>query len=58
MNFTDSPFEYMMKQKPHAPHKDRYPEARDAERPRDGKRREDNRHSRGTSGQLGPKLKV
>jgi len=56
MNFTDSPFERMMKQKPYVPHKDRYPEARDAKQPSGGRRGGDNSQRR-TSGQVDPKLK-
>lgn len=58
MNFTDSTFERMMKQKPYTPHRDRYPDAPDG-RQRDSEHKQNNKHGnyrlRGTSGRFGPK---
>jgi len=50
MNFTNSPFERMMKQKPYVPHNYRYPGKQDAAKCPNG-----DKSTRGTSGQLDPK---
>lgn len=54
MNFTDSPFEWMMKQKPHVSHRDRYgPEPPARRKPAVGKPAPAS--DKGTSGQVDPK---
>ena len=59
MNFTDSPFEQMMKQKPYVSHRDRYTDGPERGRQGDtrkhGGKRGGNRRGR-ASGQVDPKL--
>lgn len=55
MNFTDSPFERMMKQKPYVPHRDRYGPEPPAPRKAGGSK-PGSACGKHTSGQVDPKL--
>ncbi len=56
MNFTDSPFERMMKQKPYVPHRDRYRPEPPARPSKASGRKPAPASGKGASGQVDPKL--